>query len=173
MKKADQVEPRFADECLALVNRIAHSNSFARSERLSTFLKYASAKTLEGRTEDLTEYQIGLNVFSRSPGYNPGEDSIVRSHARLLRQRLETYFREEGRSEQIIATIPKGSYALHFEPRKIELPSAPPVIHSAPKPAEKSGWRRRVALGSGLVLVAAAIFAWQGIRSAQPEDARR
>lgn len=167
MKKAEQIEPRFADECVALVARIAHSNSFARSERLSAFLKYACAKTLEGRTGDLTEYQIGLNVFARSPGYNPGEDSIVRSHARLLRQRLETYFQEEGRSEPIVATIPKGSYALHFEPRKVDVPSAPAAVSSIPKTGDKSVWRWPVALGGGLVLIAAILLTWQGIRRAQ------
>ena len=99
----------------ALVDRILASNSFSRSDRLSKFLKYAFQKTTEGRWEDLSEYQIGLHVFERPDRYSPGEDSIVRSHARLLRQRLDAYFENEGKEEKIRITIPKGGYSLHFE----------------------------------------------------------
>jgi len=70
---------------------------------------------LTGRRLEINEQQIGIGVFGRSPAYSPGEDSIVRSQARLLRQRLEEYFRTTGKFEPVRITIPKGSYVPLFE----------------------------------------------------------
>jgi hypothetical protein len=71
---------------------------------------------LTGRRLEINEQQIGIGVFGRAPAYSPGEDSIVRSQARLLRQRLEEYFRTTGKFEPVRITIPKGSYVPLFEP---------------------------------------------------------
>ena len=67
--------------------------------------------------EDATEQQIGIRIFHRHPGYNSSEDSIVRTHARLLRQKLAAYFAEEGISEEFVVDIPKGHYVPVFHPR--------------------------------------------------------
>ena len=73
-----------------------------------------------------------------------GEDSIVRSQARFLRQRLDEYYATEGRDELVRLTIPKGSYVpeFHFReaapqagPVKVEavgLPVVPPANAEAP-----------------------------------------
>ena len=53
----------------------------------------------------------------RSPGYNPNEDNIVRSQARLLRLKLEHHFANEGSHEPVVITIPKGRYLPVFEKR--------------------------------------------------------
>ena len=74
--------------------------------------------------EDATEQQIGVNVFQRAPGYNSSEDSIVRSHARILRQKLAEYFQTEGASETTIIEMPKGHYLPTFHPREMEVKSA-------------------------------------------------
>lgn len=71
---------------------------------------------LAGRGGSINEHAIGVQVFGRAEAYNPGEDSIVRSQARFLRQRLEEYFRAEGAHEPLRITIPKGSYIPVFEP---------------------------------------------------------
>jgi hypothetical protein len=67
----------------------------------------------------ITEQQIGVHVFGWRPDYNPGEDSIVRSQARFLRGKLESYFSSEGADEPIHITIPKGTYVPLFEPRLV------------------------------------------------------
>jgi hypothetical protein len=95
--------------------------------------------TLEGRTGELTETQIGVKVFDRSEGYNSSEDNIVRSHARLLRAKLQTYFEGAGESEELVLTIPKGGYVPIFEKRSIDPVLSPPPaanleIMPAPKP---------------------------------------
>jgi hypothetical protein len=107
-----------------LVQRVAASEAFRGSTRLRDFLLYAAECAIREAPEDATEQQIGVNVFQRSPGYNSSEDSIVRSHARLLRQKLADYFSEEGATEQEVIEIPKGHYLPAFHPRERKVKSA-------------------------------------------------
>src|SRR3984957_8690664 len=99
-----------------LVQRIVASPGFMNSSRLSTFLLHVSKQSLIGEGGSLNERTIGEAVFERSPGYDPRDDNIVRSHASRLRLRLEDYFREEGVSEALRVSIPRGSYVPVFEP---------------------------------------------------------
>ncbi|MGC2545122.1 MAG: hypothetical protein WA426_04705, partial [Silvibacterium sp.] len=85
----------------AVVERIAASQHFKSSARLHDFLFYISDCAIREAPEEATEQQIGIRIFHRHPGYNSSEDSIVRTHARLLRQKLAAYYAEEGAGEQI------------------------------------------------------------------------
>ncbi len=116
------------DERWELVHRILRNPAFVRSPRLSEFLVYVCERAIDGRTGEISEQQIGVQVFKRSPGYNPNDDSIVRSHARLLRQRLDAYFEEDGNKEELRVHIPKGRYVPVFEQRAVH-PLSP---HRAP-----------------------------------------
>jgi len=107
------------DQRWQLARRIAVSSSFARSTLLSNFLLYVCDRALSGKTEEISEHQIGVQVFGRRPGYNPSEDNIVRSYARHLRQRLDHYFETEGKQEELRLSIPRGKYVPHFEPNRL------------------------------------------------------
>lgn len=78
---------------------------------------YVVDRKLEGSPDQVTEVLIAHRVFHRPANYHPGEDSIVRTEARTLRQRLDHYFVGEGRDEPIILEIPKGSYIPLFRRR--------------------------------------------------------
>lgn len=114
-----------------LIERILASPGFAKSSRLSSFLTYICECALAGRSGETQEQKIGIHVFGRSPGYNPSEDSIVRSQARLLRQKLEEYFEREGRNEPLRIIVPKGSYVPQFL-RASELKDTKPADSSSP-----------------------------------------
>ncbi len=101
----------------ALVKRIVASAPFAKSNRLSEFLKYVYTLAEKDRFDEIHEQGIGSAVFGRTHDYDPGADSIVRSHATRLRHRLKEYFEQEGISERLILTIPRGSYIPCFELR--------------------------------------------------------
>lgn len=101
-----------------LVERIVTSQSFAKSARLSSFLLCVCDLARRGEHEQINEQYIGTTVFGRRPNYDPGADSIVRSHASRLRHRLNQYFTEEGSNEQWTLTIPKGSYLPVFHLRE-------------------------------------------------------
>jgi hypothetical protein len=107
------------------VERVIASNQFRSSLRLREFLLYIAECALKGTPEAATEQQIGVHVFHRPPGYNSSEDSIVRTHARLLRQRLAEYFSTEGAAEPTIIEVPKGHYLPTFRLRQSEPTPAP------------------------------------------------
>ncbi len=115
MRAYSEHEQLVADERRQLVQRIVASPAFLRSPRLSEFLVYICERAIDGRAEELSEQQIGIHVFKRPQTYNPNDDSIVRSHARLLRQRLQLYFDEQGKTEELHIQIPKGHYIPQFQ----------------------------------------------------------
>ncbi len=101
----------------SLVLRIAESRSLGKSPRLAEFLRYVCDRQIRGKDDEITEQQIGVKVFGRSEGYNSNDDNIVRNYARILRKRLEDYFRKEGRGESLVLSIPRGGYIPVFSPR--------------------------------------------------------
>jgi hypothetical protein len=105
----------FASEEWKLACRIATSKGMAKSELLPRFLLHICEMSLRGRKEEITEQRIGMLIFNRPAGYNPGEDNIVRSYARTLRKRLDDYFSQDGRDEPLRMTIPRGGYVPAFE----------------------------------------------------------
>ena len=99
-----------------LALRIAASKGLCKSEFLPRFLLYVCEQHLTGSTREMTEQHLGVQVFNRPPGYNPGEDNIVRSYARMLRKRLDEYFEGEGEDEPLRLVIPRGGYIPAFYP---------------------------------------------------------
>src|SRR2546426_1924255 len=55
----------------AQLQKILASPVFARSERLSRFLRFAVEKALRGEGAQLKEYLLGLEVFDRGPSRSP------------------------------------------------------------------------------------------------------
>lgn len=117
-----------------LTTRVLNSTAFEKAQRLRSFLKFVCELELTGRHQEINEHQIGIEVFGRPPAYNPGEDSVVRSQARFLRQRLEEYFRTDGKNEPIRIVIPKGSYVPVFEPNTVPTSDAAPIPSPGPFP---------------------------------------
>jgi hypothetical protein len=109
--------------CEQEVQRVLDSRAFAKASRLAALFEYICRKSLDGALDELTEQQIGIHVFRRSPGYNSAEDTIVRGTARLLRQRIETYYDQEGAHNGFRVSIPKGGYVAVFTPANF-LPAA-------------------------------------------------
>ena len=121
-----------------LVRRVASSSAFEKSPRLRAFFLHVCRCALDNKPEAATEQQIGICVYERPAGYNPNEDNIVRSQARLLRMKLEHHFANEGKDEAVVITIPKGRYLPVFETRS-EGPVIPPGV-----PASAEGKTRRL-----------------------------
>jgi hypothetical protein len=156
-----------------LVDRILASELFHKSGRLSTFLKFVCEQHWKGRADTINEQRIGTVVFQRTPGYHVGDDSIVRSQARFLRQRLEEYFNTAGAHETLRLTIPKGSYLPAFERRQsqpaIRFATGSPLsahsaadLHNAPPGSRRFLVGGKIALASlFLVVLIAAAFFWK------------
>jgi TolB-like protein/Flp pilus assembly protein TadD len=93
---------------------VLSSATFARSERLSRFLRFVVERYLEGEHAEIKESLLGVEVFGRKPGYDPKQDSIVRTEAGRLRARLIEYYAREGGGDAIIIELPKGGYIPKF-----------------------------------------------------------
>jgi hypothetical protein len=101
------------DERWLTIRRVVDSPHFRKSPRLSRLLLYLAEQTLLDRTELLTEHNIATSVFERAADFNPGVDTIVRSHMVRLRQKLDQYAAVN--ASAIRVTVPRGEYLVRFE----------------------------------------------------------
>lgn len=127
------------------LERILGSRGFVRNDRLSRFLRLIVERHLEGRDADLKESIIGIEIFGRQPGFDPKQDSTVRTEAGRLRARLAEYYLAEGAGDSVIIELPKGAYIPAFRSRV------------APKKAER--WFRRLAVASAVTVLALVVAA--------------
>src|SRR5262245_26978351 len=61
------------------LEKILASPAFRNSKRCSSLLKHVVERTFEGKTEDLKERNIGVDVFGRASDYDTNSDHVVRS----------------------------------------------------------------------------------------------
>ena len=97
-----------------LALQVVSGPHFARSPLLSKFLLFVVEETIEGRQAEITEHQIGVSVFGRSPDYRTDEDNIVRNYARQLRKRLAEHFATFESADGRRIDIPLGGYVPSF-----------------------------------------------------------
>ncbi len=90
---------------------------FLVSKVLTNFLTYIVSETVEGRTNQLKEYSIGISVLNREHHFRPQKDGVVRVHASRLRRALKLYYEEAGKSDSMRIYVPKGSYVPDFYER--------------------------------------------------------
>ena len=108
-----------ASEVRTELDQILRSRVFIQSHRIRRFLQFIVEESLLGQPHRLKEYPIGLEVFDRREAFDPRVDSIVRVEARRLRNKLEEYYRTEGRDDQVRILLRKGSYMPIFEHRNL------------------------------------------------------
>jgi len=140
------------------LERVLASPGFSRNERMARFLRFVVEQHLEGKDSELKESVIAIEVFGRSPDYDPSQDSIVRTEAGRLRARLDEYYRGEGKGDALVIEVRKGGYAPVF--RRPE--AAPQPSNDEPK--RRSGLGLTVAL-AGLA-VALGVIGWWLVRQA-------
>ncbi len=150
-----------------LVRRVASSSAFERSPRLRAFFLHVCRCALDNKPEAATEHQIGICVYERPPGYNPNEDNIVRSQARLLRMKLEHYFANEGKDEAVGITIPKGRYLPVFETRSEEAVT-PPGVDVPPRRES----RRLLQILVGVAVLFGLVIVWLGYQLFESRSSR-
>jgi hypothetical protein len=99
------------------VDRILQSSVFRQSDTLRRLLRYLADKAFEGSADQLKEYTIGVDALGKPSSYDPRQDSVVRIHVGRLRQKLNEYYRTEGKYDSIVIDVPKGHFKLEFEVR--------------------------------------------------------
>ena len=99
------------------LDRVLSSPTFQPVDRLKRFLTFITIEALGGRSDQLKEYVIGVQVFGKEESFDPRTDPIVRVQARRLRGRLVSYYREAGQNDEILIELPKGGYSPVFRRR--------------------------------------------------------
>jgi len=99
-----------ADSVRDQLARIESHLLFVRSARIRRFLQFTVEAYLAGRTEELKEYVLGVEVFDRPVTHDPRLDPIVRVEARRLRAKLRAFYQSDGASDELIIEYPRGSY---------------------------------------------------------------
>ncbi len=95
---------------MAQLERLCESGTFKNSSRLCQFLRYTVEATLKEEGEYLKEYVIGTEVYGRRPPYHPSQDSIVRTEAVRLRNKLKEYYETEGAQDEVLIYYQRGTY---------------------------------------------------------------
>jgi predicted ATPase len=98
----------------AQLQRIVASGPFASAPSLCRLLEHLVEHALSGGDAPLNEYAIAVDVFDRSPSFDPRTDTIVRVQARRLRAKLDAFYDGEGRGDPVVIEVAKGQYAARF-----------------------------------------------------------
>jgi len=133
------------------LEKILSSEGFSRNERLSAFLRFVVEQELSGGGDQLKESVIGVEVFGRQPGYDPRQDSVVRTEAAKLRARLAKYY--ESVRGPVVIELPKGTYRPVFR----EFASEPDPKQSLRFLNARVVW---LAAATGFLIVAAFALSW-------------
>jgi hypothetical protein len=118
-----------------VLEKILHSREFSNSDRSKQLLTFLVHAALKGNSPK--EVTIAAEVFGKSDHFDPGIDAYVRSSVYKLRKKLDAYYEQEGRDEELRITIPKGKYHLDFDIRYPKPEAQPSAAGVATKP-----WRR-------------------------------
>ena len=163
-----------ADEKRRALQEVLQSTTLRRAEQLRQFLQYVVEEELAGRGGQISESDVAVHGLHRPATYSPETDSIVRTRAHALRQRLAEYYSVEAPHSEIRIELPKGGYTPRFvragdiAPPVAPVPSviAPPPPETAPSPPSrgKGYWPVLMAVFSLGVIVASG-GAWLLYRS--------
>ncbi|MGC9947317.1 MAG: hypothetical protein ABSF64_13185 [Bryobacteraceae bacterium] len=126
------------DAVRAQLEKIVSSGAFAGAERPGRFLRFVVEQALAGNP--LKETLLGVEVFGRSPSYDPRLDGVVRVEAVKLRARLKEYYETEGGADPVRIDLPKGGYLPCFE--ALPGPPAGPIepIERMAAPSGRAWW---------------------------------
>lgn len=158
--------PTEAEDIRAELDRVVASQTLAGSDQLKRLLRTVVERTLNGQSELLKEYNLGLEVFQRPPDYDPKVDPIVRVQARRLRAKLGEYYAGEGVGSALVIQIPKGGYVPAFDRS---------TGHSPGTAAQRKEQPRRIWLVSAAlsILILAFLAAIASRRSVPASDLQR
>lgn len=136
--------PSPADAFREEVERLRARGVLGRSDRLQRLFEFLVRCHELGRVPK--EVEVAIDAFGRSPGFDAGQDALVRVHAHKLRRRLEEHYRVEAPEQAWRLVVPRGEYRLSLEGREVaaEEASAPEVAGGVPAP-RPVGRRERLA----------------------------
>jgi TolB-like protein/tetratricopeptide (TPR) repeat protein len=119
---------------------------------------------IAGHGEELKEYVLAIDVFRKDGSFDPRVDTVVRTEARRLRQKLTEYYQSEGRNDAVEIILPKGSYRAVFQAR-------PEVRSPSPRPKTRHDSLRWSTPAIGILLAVAGAY-WLWTRAERADQVR-
>ena len=123
-KTGDQVRwPQTTEDMAAVrqqLERLLKDPLFNQSRRYPRLLHRIVEDTLAGRSENLKERILGIELFDRAPDYDTNADAIVRVTAAEIRKRIAQYYHDEGHRSEPRIDLPVGGYVAEFAPPLLE-----------------------------------------------------
>jgi regulation of enolase protein 1 (concanavalin A-like superfamily) len=144
------------------IDRVLDSQEFAGSHRLSDFLRYVCQAALDGR-EEVDQTEIAQSVLGKDENFDPLEDAYVRKLATTVRQRLDSYYSHQGKTDPVVITLPRRSYLPRFRVENPAEPRAPETAHVERDAAPRRLWA--VVAGAVVLLVLLGFYAWSRART--------
>ena len=105
------------EEVRAQIDRMTTSDEFSRSPQLGAFLRFVVDEVLQGKSDRIKAYTIGVDVLRRDAKFDPQLDPIVRVEATRLRRTIDRYYAGVGADDPIRVDMPRGSYIPVFSRR--------------------------------------------------------
>jgi serine/threonine-protein kinase len=136
------------------LEKILSSPGFSRSERLSKFLRFVVEEELRGKSAEVKESLVGIEVFGRKPGYDSRQDSVVRTEAAKLRARLSQYYAGDGAADPVVIELPKGGYTPVFRQAEATIERTAPGPQGARPWLGTRLWLTIALVGLALVVIA-------------------
>ncbi|ADV83195.1 hypothetical protein [Terriglobus saanensis] len=99
---------------LAELQTILASSHFSNSKRYPALLRYVVESRLAGKSDQLKERTLGMEVFQRPADYDTSTDTVVRYTAGEVRKRLAMYYHEDHPESVLQISLPAGSYVPEF-----------------------------------------------------------
>lgn len=110
-----QVSAAYREQVLSELEIILSSYHFRGSKRYPALLRYIVYAALDGRSSDLKERTLGVEVFGRHPNYDTSADPVVRISAGEVRKRIAQHYHESDQSSPLRIELPLGSYIPEFQ----------------------------------------------------------
>ncbi len=105
-----------AEQVRDALDRVQKSDEFKGSARMRSFLSYVVMESLEGRSNEIRAKTIAMDVY----GYDADEllkrEGVVRVDAGRVRRKLQAYYESKGIADELVISLPVGSYAPEFLP---------------------------------------------------------
>ncbi len=105
------------DEVRAALERIVSSDIFRSSPQLAAFLRFVVEAVLQGQSDRIKGYTIGVEALKRSANFDPLVDPIVRVEATRLRRAMARYYSGPGADSPVRIELARGGYAPRFSYR--------------------------------------------------------
>src|SRR5215471_19976790 len=105
----------YAQAVRGALTRLCEGESLTEAPRLRSFLCFIVERTLAGQAKSLKAYTIATCALERKANFDASADAIVRVEAGRLREALTRYYEQEGATDPVIITVPRGCYVPTFE----------------------------------------------------------